>query len=447
MKMIVVFLIIVIGIFTNCNNVSKDTSAHKDSTATAGHGKGKILYWYDPMNPSIHYNHPGKSPMGMDLVPRYANEQESNPNVISVDPAMVQNIGVVTAAVERRKLMRAVHSFGVVIPDEKNVNDINTRVDGWISRLYFNYTGIHVRKGQSMARIYSPQLISAQEEFLQSIQFATIAVSADTLSKKQPETLIKSARDRLAFFGMDSRQIDTLQSTGKVMDHVLIRSSADGVILEKMVFEGQKISAGQTLFRVADLRRVWILADVFKIDMPFIQTGAAATVTYGDNESFCGNVDFVYPAIDPTVRSFKVRIPINNPDLTLKVEQYVNVTINSLISYSSIAVPSQAVIFAGLRNVVAVSLGGGRFEIRDVKIGAYADGYYEITDGLQLDDTIVTSGQFLIDSDANLKSAGGAMAGMPGMNTPSGSKAPQPGNKGMENMPGMEKEKPAPKSK
>jgi Cu(I)/Ag(I) efflux system membrane fusion protein/cobalt-zinc-cadmium efflux system membrane fusion protein len=380
----------------------------------------KILYWYDPMIPIVHFDHPGKSPtMGMDLVPKYADEDESNPNIIKVDPAMVQNIGVVTAPVERRKLTRTINAYGVVSPDEKSISDINTRVGGWIEQLYFNYTGMDVKRGQDMAVIYSPDLIAAEQEFLQSVSFAEAGASSATRSN----TLLKSARERLEFFGMSDKQIDELQSTGKVIERAVIHSPSDGVILEKDVFEGQKIWSGQTLFRVADLRHVWILADVFNVDMPFLKVGSPTTVAYNNSQSYGGRVEFVYPEVDATARSFKVRIPLNNPWMVMKVGEYVNAAIHSPISYDALAVPSQAVINTGLRQVVAVALGGGRFEIREVKLGAYADGYYEVREGLSAGDTIVAYGQFLIDSDANLKFAGSAMSnpangtGMRGMNT------------------------------
>ena len=428
-------------ILAGCSKTPKGGGANTDTASTTSNmGERKVLYWYDPMNPTVHFDHPGKSPtMDMDLVPMYADQGENNPDVIRIDPAMVQNIGVVTALVERRRLTRTINTYGVVVPDEKSISDINTRVSGWIEQLYFDYTGMEVRKGQAMAVIYSPELIAAEQEFLQSVSFATVSGNSVT----QSSTLISSARERLRFFGMSDREIDHLQSTAKVIDRVTIYSPSDGVILDKNVFEGQKISEGQTLFTVANLRHIWILADVFKIDMPFLKLGSPATVTYSSSESYDGRVDFVYPEVDVTARSVKVRIPLYNPGMAMKVGQYVNVAIHSPISYDAIAVPSQAVINTGLRQVVAVAIGGGRFEIRDVKLGAYADGYYEVLNGLSEGDTIVTSGQFLIDSDANLKSAGTAMAGM---SMPPSSSAPsQEQNKSgsMDNMPGMEK--PAPK--
>ncbi len=386
---------------------SKSSGAKGDTSAvTAKKGERKVLFWYDPMHPTVHFDHPGKSPfMDMPLQPMYAGEGSSNANVISVDPAMVQDIGVVTAPVERRSLTRTIHTYGVVMPDEQNIVDINTRVGGWIDRLYFDYTGMSVRKGQPMAVIYSPELIAAEQEYLQSVSFA--GVSGNTVTS--PSSLIQSARERLRFFGMNDRQIDALGKTGKVIDRVVIHSPGDGVILEKDVFEGQKINAGQSLFKVADLRHVWILADVFKIDMPFLKMGSPASVIYDNQESYVGRIDFVYPQVDPTSRSVKVRIPLNNPGIAMKVGQYVDVAIHSPVSYDAIAVPSQAVINTGLRQVVAIALGGGRFELRDVKLGVYADGYYEVTSGLMPGEMIVTSGQFLIDSDANLHSAGAAL--------------------------------------
>ncbi len=405
-------LILVQGIlWTGCGKPGKNGTGASDSTWAVQKSERKVLYWYDPMNPAIHFDRPGKSPtMDMDLIPKYADEEESNPNIVKVDPAMVQNMGVVIGSVEKRKLTRTIFTYGVVSPNEKEISDINTRVSGWIEKLFFDYTGMDVQRGQEMAVIYSPDLIAAEQEFLQSVSFAKASGAASSSNQ-----LIKSSRDRLKFFGMSDKEIDALQSTGSVINRVIIHSPADGTILEKNIFEGQKISAGQTLFRVADLRRVWVIADVFKIDVPFLKTGSPVTVSF-NGEDFAGRVNFIYPEIDATARSTKARIDINNPDIALKVGQYVNVSIHSLVSYDAVAVPAQAVINTGLRQVVAVVLGGGRFELQNVKLGAYADGYYEILDGLQEGQSVVTSGQFLIDSDANLKNAGAAlMAGMPGM--------------------------------
>ena len=397
-------------IFAGCGKTSENSTAKDDSTASAiNSGHRKVLFWYDPMNPTVHFNHPGKSPfMDMPLKPMYADQAGDNPNIVSVPPEMVQDIGVVTAPVERRTLTRTIDTYGVVMPDEKSISDINTRVSGWIEKLYFYYTGMEVRTGQPMAVIYSPELIAAEQEFLQSISFAD--VSGNTVT--QSNTLISSARERLRFFGMSDNEINTLQKTCKVIDRVTIYSPSDGVILEKDVFEGQKISEGQSLFKVANLYHVWILADIFKIDLPFLKLGSPATVTYNSGETYHGTVDFVYPEVDVTARSVKVRIPLHNPGMTMKVGQYVDVAIHSPVSYNAIAVPSEAVINTGLRKVVAVALGGGRFEIQQVDLGAYAGGYYEVLAGLNVGDTVVISGQFLIDSDANLKSAGTAMAGM-----------------------------------
>lgn len=447
-------LVPLIGLIAaGCGSTSKNKNAKGDSTViTSGKGERKVLYWYDPMSPTTHFDHAGKSPMmDMDLVPKYADEDESlngsprgNPNIIKVDPAMVQNIGVVTAPAEYRKLTRTINAYGVVAPDEKEMSDINTRVSGWIEQLYFDYTGMNVDKGQPMAVIYSPDLIAAEQEFLQSVNFAEASSTGGTAggnSVAQSNNLVISARERLAFFGMSDKQIDELQSTGRVIEKVVIHSPSDGVILEKDVFEGQKISAGQTLFRVANLHRVWILADVFKIDMPFLKSGSPAAIEYDNSQSYEGRVDFIYPEVDPTARSVTARISLSNPRMMMKVGQYVNVAIHSPISYNGLAVPAQAVINTGLRQVVAVALGKGRFEIRDVKLGVYADGYYEITGGLETGETIVTSGQFLIDSDANLKNAGASlMASTSGMNAGNGGTEQgtwHTQSQGIENIPGM----------
>lgn len=410
----VVVIVIAAVVLYGCERTGSGNSSRPDSTSVASSNpERKVLYWYDPMNPTLHLDHPGKSPvMDMDLVPRYADEDEANPNIIRVDPVMVQNIGVVTAPVERRRLTRTISTYGVVMVDEEGISDINTRVGGWIDKLFLNYTGMEVAKGQPIAVIYSPDLISAEQEFLSAGAFNESASSSGSAEGNLGQTgaLVRSARERLKFFGMNDAEIDSLQSTGKIIDRVVIHSPADGIILDKSVVEGQNISSGQSLFRVANLHQVWILADVFKIDMPFLKMHAPANVENA-NDSYSGQIDFIYPEVDPAARSVKVRIPLNNPGMVMKIGQYVNVAIHSPVSYEAIAVPSQAVINTGARQVVALAIGEGKFEIREVKLGAYADGFYEVTDGLRIGDTIVTSGQFLLDSDANLNSAGSAMSG------------------------------------
>lgn len=439
-------LIVVIGSFVYVKFKINESQKPVGNTSSAQGKERKVLYWYDPMNPTIHFDHPGKSPlMDMDLIPKYADEEVNNPNIVKVDPAMVQNFGVVIAPVERRKLTRTIYTFGVVSPDEKKISDVNTRVSGWIERLYFDYTGMTVKRGQEMAVIYSPDLIAAEQEYLQSISFSKMSSNEFT----QSEQLINSSRERLKFFGMSDEEIDKLASSRKILNRVVIHSPADGVILEKNVFEGQRISAGETLFRVADLNHVWVLADVFKIDFPYLRIGIPATVTFNDNKKFIGKVNFIYPIVDATARSVKARIEVANPHLELKVGQYVNVSIHSPVSYDALSVPSQAVINTGLRKVVVISLGDGKFEIRNVLLGAYADGYYEVLNGLQEGENVVISGQFLIDSDANLKSAGTAMSGMPGMSMPSPASKPandKSKDEGMENMPGMKAPAPTKKS-
>jgi len=404
-----VMLTVVLAVLVaGCSRSLRNDGQSTDSTAVAAKQQNKVLYWYDPMNPTVHFQHSGKSPfMDMELQPMYAEEGSYALNIISVDPAMVQNIGVVTAPVERRKLTRTINAYGVVVPDEKSISDINTRATGWVEKLFFDYTGMEVRAGQPMAEVYSPELIAAEQEFLQAANFASAAGNAVS----QSNTLMRSARERLAFFGMSEKQIDDLQSTGKVIDRVVIHSTRDGEILEKNVYEGQRITSGETLFKIADLRHVWVLADVFKIDMPFLNVGSLATVQYDRARSYSSAVDFIYPEVDPTARSVKARIPLSNPQMAMKVGQYVDVAIQSSISFDALAVPSQAVINTGLRQVVAVALGDGKFEMRDVKLGPYGDGYYAVNEGLSEGEDIVTSGQFLIDSDANLRSAGASLGG------------------------------------
>ena len=352
----------------------------------------RILHWRAPMDPTYTSDKPGKSPMGMDLIPVYEDER-SDAASVRIDPTTIQNMGVKTATVRRGSLSRTIRTVGRVDYDETRITDVNTKMSGWVEELFVDFTGQRVRKGEPLLEIYSPELVSAQEEYLSALG--------------SRRGLLASTKRRLLYWDVTEEQIAELTRTRKVKRTMTVYSPQEGVVVHKAVFDGAHIDAGEHLYRIADLSRVWVYADVFEYEFPWIEEGQAAEVAlpYEPGRALLGEVVYIYPFMDKKTRAVQVRMAFPNEDRNLKPEMYANVEIRPLISREALTVPVQSVIHSGSRNVVIRSLGKGRFRPQDVTIGVEGDGVYEILDGLRDGDVIVTSSQFLIDSESNLKAA------------------------------------------
>jgi len=376
-------------------------------------GKRKIKYWVAPMNPTYIRDSPGKSPMGMDLVPVYEDEDEAaqndtHPNAIRIDPAVIQNMGVRTATLERRDLTRSLRTIGHVTEDETRLTEINTKVGGWIEHLYVAETGQQVKKGDRLLTLYAPDLVTTQREYL---------LALDNLRKVQrspfPEVvsgakrLLASARERLALWDINPRQIDRLERTGKVQRTLTLYSPFDGVVLKRDVVEGTYAKPGQPLLKLADLSTVWVLADVYAQELPWVQPGTHAdmTLTYHPGQLFHGRLDYIYPTLNPKTRVVQVRLIFKNPDLTLKPGMYSDVIMTPRVAAQVVVVPKEAVIHSGRRNLAFVHLDDGRFEPRTLTLGPQGDDGYQVLAGLAKGETVVTSAQFLLDSESQLKEA------------------------------------------
>ena len=384
----------------------------------SGDGKKKIAYYQDPMHPWYTSDKPGTAPdCGMDLVPVY--EGEGNVEGIKIDPVTVQNIGVKIETVEKRKLEKTIRTVGKVEYDETKVYSINTKIMGWVEKLHVDYTGKYVQKGQPLLEIYSPELVSTQEEYLQAIKYQKkMLASSSPEAQRGSNDLIESAKRRLEYWDISEKEINELEKRGTPNKTMTIYSPVDGIVTEKMVLQGQNIMAGMELFKIADLSNVWVIADVYQYEVPWIKNGQEIelNLSYLPNKSYKGKITYIYPFLNEESKTVKVRAEVRNTaSYDFKPGMFANVNIKSPVSIDAVAVPEQSLIRSGERTVAVISLGGGYFDPREVKTGVNASGYVQILDGIKEGEKIVTSSQFLIDSESNLKAAINLMRGHVGM--------------------------------
>jgi len=364
-------------------------------SAAQSDGERKIIYWRAPMNPNEIYDEPGKSQMGMDLVPVYEDEGGAS-GVVTVDGSVLQSMNVKMEFVKAGKLSNKIYTNGVLATDERKEYAVTTKINGWIEKLYINYVGQNVKKGEKLVDIYSPELVAAQQEVLTALDYDGSGGS-----------MLKNATRKLELFDVSKSEIDNLLKTKKVKKYVTLYAPSDGTVLTKNVLEGKMIKAGKEIVKIADLSNLWFYADVYESELKKIDIGSKAeiTFTYNPDKTFSGVVSFIYPTVDPVTRTVKVRIDLNNSSSELKPSMFGNVEIIGKSGDELPIVPETAVIRSGKENIVILSLGEGKFKPVDVKLGLYDDGFYQVLSGLKEGDAIVTSGQFMIDSESSLRSA------------------------------------------
>ena len=358
-------------------------------------GEREILYWVAPMDPNFRRDEPGKSPMGMDLVPVYADEAGTDgPDVVSIDPAIVNNLGVRTASAERGELSRRIETVGYVGYDEDTLHHVHTRVDGWIEKLAVNATGDPVTQGQVLFELYSPTLVNAQEEFLATLGSAV-------------QGLADASRQRLLALGVNQAEIDQLARDRRVRQRIQVFAQSDGFIAHLGVREGIYVTPATEIMSIAELDQVWVLAEVFERQAAWVRPGQRADVEldYLPGKRWQGTVDYVYPELDETTRTLKVRLRFDNTDQVLRPNMFTRVTILGTETDAVVHVPRAAVIRGGKVNRVVVSLGDGRFRAQPVDIGIESGDRVEIRRGVAPGEQVVTSGQFLIDSESNIDAA------------------------------------------
>jgi Cu(I)/Ag(I) efflux system membrane fusion protein len=352
----------------------------------------KVLYWVAPMNPDYRRDKPGKSPMGMDLIPVYAEGSGTGEGSITIAPEVVQNLGVRTAVAERSRLWRGIDTVGYVDYDESLVSHIHLRTEGWIENLAVQSEGERVTRGQRLFDVYSPDLVNAQDEFLQALKL-------DNPGMQQ------ASKDRLAALGVSAGQIQALQKSRRVRQTVSIYAPQDGVVSTLPVRDGMYVKPADRVMSLADLSQVWLLAEVFERQADWVKVGQDADVVlpYQPGTQLEGRVEYIYPALDPRTRTLKVRLRFPNPDETLKPNMYANVKIYGGPLEDVIVIPLESLIRTGREERVVIDLGKGRFASRSVTAGIESGDWVQIVKGIAPGDRVVTSGQFLIDSEASLK--------------------------------------------
>lgn len=365
----------------------------KQAAAAPASGERKIQYYKSTMMPGEISQNPGKDSMGMEMVAVY--EDAAATGVISIDPVTIQNMGIRTAPVTRGPLRKAVRTVGIVDYDETALADVTLKYKGWIEKLFVGATGQEVKKGDPLFEIYAPDLVTAQNEYL-------IALKANSAPLKA------SALRKLRNFNISGEQIAALERTQTIRQTLTVTAPQSGIVVEKMAVEGQMADAGMKLYRLADLSRVWVQAQVYEKDLPYVKAGeeAEVAITYLPGKKFQGRVAYLYPALDDKTRTAKVRLEFPNPDLLLKPGMFATVEMKAELAPSALLVPDSAILRSGEKNTVFIALEGGRFEPRTVTIGVRGEGgQYEVLKGLAEGERVVTSGQFMLDSESQLREA------------------------------------------
>jgi Cu(I)/Ag(I) efflux system membrane fusion protein/cobalt-zinc-cadmium efflux system membrane fusion protein len=379
--------------------------------APAASTERRILYWQAPMDPTYIRDEPGKSPMGMDLIPVYADEAEAPaPGTVRIDPAFVQNIGVQSEPVERRDIPFTIRTVGTLTYDDQKVALINTKYEGWIERVYVNYVGESVEPGQQLFEVYSPRLVSTQEEYLNALDYADrMAQGKYPAVAERARSLVASSRQRLEYWDISPEQIAELERTRTPTRTLAVVSPVHGVVVEKMdqALEGMFVNAGMNLYKVADLSTIWVEVEVFEHQVAWLRVGQRAVIElpYAPGRDYVGHVRYLFPFFNNQTRTMKATIELANPGLTLRADMYANVTIEVPSARDVVTVPEEAVIQSGRRNVIVLDRGNGSFEVREVTLGVNGSGLWEVIAGVQAGDRVVVSAQFLIDSESSLKEA------------------------------------------
>jgi RND family efflux transporter MFP subunit len=391
------------------------------SAAPAAKGGRKILFYRNPMDPTITSPVPMKDSMGMDYVPVYAEAAQKATGegaagegaagegaTVTIDPAVVQNMNVVTAPVERRDLSREIRTVGFLDYDQEKMVSVTTKFAGFVEKVYVNYVGEPVRRGQPLFEIYSPELVQTQEELVSALAFARRLDSAPEEARRRAEDLVAAARRRLGYWDISPAQIERLEASGQVRRTLTVTAPAGGVVMMRMNgLEGLAVKPGMELFHLADLSSLWLSVEVFEDQLPWLRTGSEAEITlsYFPGETFHGKVRFVEPEVAEKTRTVGLRLEVPNRDGRLRAGMYATVRFAPVIAPGAVVVPSLAVLRTGERTVVVVAEGGGRFTPREVHLGPEADRYVQVLSGVEPGEQVVTSAQFLIDSESNLREA------------------------------------------
>lgn len=379
----------------------KLTPVRKEAGTTSAAAERRVQYYKSTMMAGEVRQSPGKDSMGMDMVPVYEAEgSNQDSSALTIDPATEQNMGIRTAIVARGPLRRNIRTVGTIDYNETALAEVTTKFKGWVEKLDVSATGQLVMRGDPLFEVYSPDLYSAQREFLLALEAGTNSPEAAALKT--------SALTKLRFFDISEEQITELERTRQPQKTMRVVAPQDGFVVDKMVVEGQMVEPGMKIYRLADLGLVWVQAQIYEQDLPYVKLGQEATVTlsYLPDREFRGRVTYIYPNVDEKTRTARVRMEFHNPGYFLKPGMFATVQVRSELEASALLIPDMAILRSGEKNTVFVALNGGRFDPRDITLGPQGENdMYQALSGVTEGERLVTSGQFMLDSESQLREA------------------------------------------
>jgi Cu(I)/Ag(I) efflux system membrane fusion protein/cobalt-zinc-cadmium efflux system membrane fusion protein len=385
-------------------------SSGPDTDPSGQDGERRVLYWYAPMDPTYVRDEPGLSPMGMKLVPKYADEADRS-DTIRIDPVQVQNIGVVSEPARLGEIARTVRTVGILDFNADLITWINTKFSGWIEKVHVNYVGQEVSRGQPLFEIYSPELVTTQEEYLRALEYkASLEQSGHKEALRQAESLLNSTRDRLVYWDISEDQIRSLETRHQVQRSLTVRSPVEGVVAAVMdeALEGMFVRAGMNLYKIADLSLLWVHADIYESDLPWVRVDQPAEVSFrfDPDRTIRGKILFLYPEVSQATRTLKICVEVPNDRGRLRAGMYTDVVIHGPPLRDAVLIPDSAVLRSGERELVFVDLGAGRFQPREIKLGIRGEGdVVQIVTGVAPGERVVTQAQFMLDSESRVQEA------------------------------------------
>jgi Cu(I)/Ag(I) efflux system membrane fusion protein len=402
--------------------MSAPAAAAPASGATARPGDGadrRILYYRNPMGLPDTSPAPKRDAMGMDYVPVYADEQTSG-GTVRIGADRLQKLGVRTELAAPRVLVQTLRIVGTLQADESRLSTVSPRFEGWITRLLVGTTGARVQRGQPLLEVYSPELVSAQEDYRVAVRAQQALADGDATARANMAGLVQGSLERLRNWDIDPLDLAGLRAGEPPRRSLVLRAQHAGVVIEKSARVGMRFMPGEPLYQIADLSTVWLIGNVFEQDLAQVQLGAAASVSVVayPGRVFRGKVSFIAPVLQPETRTAQVRIELPNPRGLLKPAMYASVDLATGSQAPRLAVPEPAILDTGTRQLVLVDRGAGEFEPRPVRTGIHADGYTEILAGVVAGEAVVVNGNFLIDSESNLRAAFGALGTKPPVPAP-----------------------------
>ena len=372
----------------------------------------RILYYRNPMGLNDTSPVPKKDSMGMDYIPVYEGDAPDGPQV-KISLNRLQTLGVRTETAASRTMSRTIRAVGTVEASERGLYTVSPKFEGWITTLFVNTTGATVRRGQPLLAVYSPDLVTAQEEYAVAVETLKAMRDASPEARASMQSLVDGGLQRLRNWDIVDADLADLRAGKGAKRALPLRSQADGVVIEMMARAGMRFMPGEALFQIADLSSVWVVANVFEQDLSLVQTGQTAAVSLAayPGRTFTGKVTFVYPTVEPETRTARIRIELPNKDGLLKPDLYGTVEIAAGETVAAVSIPESAVLDSGTRQIVLIERGGGAFEPREVELGSRGDGYVAVLKGLAAGERVVVNGNFLIDAESNLKAALGSLGG------------------------------------